>query len=127
MERIKKYFPAPAGIRPAIEIGCLCSRVATVNYGRTRALHTSEVEKKSHVLGLFLFFNWVLQPIKIISLILSQVNQKGRMKADLQGKPPGLPHIRIFNGCEVQIESSVTRVTVRHHEACRVMPNSYPK
>ena len=33
--------------------------------------------------------------------------------------------IRIFNGCEVLIENSVTRVTVRHHEACRVMPNSY--
>ena len=34
--------------------------------------------------------------------------------------------IRIFNGCEVLIENSVTRMTVRHHEACRVMPNSYP-
>ena len=34
--------------------------------------------------------------------------------------------IRIFNGCEVLIENSVTRVTVRHHEACQVMPNSYP-
>ena len=32
--------------------------------------------------------------------------------------------IRIFNGCEVLIENSVTRVTVRHQ--CRVMPNSYP-
>ena len=35
-------------------------------------------------------------------------------------------NIRIFNGCEVLIENSVTRVTVRHHEACLVMPNSYP-
>ena len=35
--------------------------------------------------------------------------------------------IKIFNGCEVQIENSVTRVTVRHHEARRVMPNSYPQ
>ena len=26
-------------------------------------------------------------------------------------------NIRIFNGCEVLIENSVTRVTVRHHEA----------
>ena len=33
-------------------------------------------------------------------------------------------NIRIFNGCEVLIENSVT--TVRHHETCRVMPNSYP-
>ena len=30
------------------------------------------------------------------------------------------------NGCEVRIENSFTRVTVRHHETCRVMPNSYP-
>ena len=29
-------------------------------------------------------------------------------------------------GCEVRIEISVTRVTVRHHETCRVMPNIYP-
>ena len=36
-------------------------------------------------------------------------------------------NIRIFNDCEVRIENSVTRVTVRHHEACRVMPNSYPE
>ena len=33
--------------------------------------------------------------------------------------------IRIFNGCEMRIENSVTRVTVRHREACRVMPNNY--
>ena len=31
--------------------------------------------------------------------------------------------IRIYTGCEVRIENSVTRVTFRHHEACRVMPN----
>ena len=35
--------------------------------------------------------------------------------------------VRIFNGCEVRIENSVTTVTVRHHEACWVMPNSYPE
>ena len=28
---------------------------------------------------------------------------------------------------EVQIENSVSRVTIRHHKACRVMPNSYPE
>ena len=33
--------------------------------------------------------------------------------------------IRIFNGFEVLIENSITKVTVRHHEASRVMPNSY--
>ena len=31
------------------------------------------------------------------------------------------------NGCEVRIGNFVTRVTVRHHEACRLMPNSYPE
>ena len=34
---------------------------------------------------------------------------------------------RIFNGCEVLIENSVMRATVRHHEARRVMPNSFPE
>ena len=36
-------------------------------------------------------------------------------------------NIRIFNGCKVRIENSVTQVTVRHHKARRVMPNSYPR
>ena len=35
--------------------------------------------------------------------------------------------IRIFNGCELRIENSVTTVTVQHRKACRVMPNSYPE
>ena len=35
--------------------------------------------------------------------------------------------ISIFHGCMVRIEKSVTRVTDRHHEACRVMPNSDPE
>ena len=35
--------------------------------------------------------------------------------------------IRIFNGLEVRIENSLTGATVRHHEACQVMPNSYPE
>ena len=33
-------------------------------------------------------------------------------------------NIRIYHGCLVWTEISVTRVTVRHHKACRVMPNS---
>ena len=32
-----------------------------------------------------------------------------------------------LNGREVRIENSVLRVTVRHHEACRVMPSIYPE
>ena len=35
--------------------------------------------------------------------------------------------IKNFNGCAVRIENSVTMVTVRHHDACRVMPNIYPE
>ena len=34
---------------------------------------------------------------------------------------------RIHNGSSVQIENSVTRVTVRNHEARQVMPTSYPR
>ena len=32
---------------------------------------------------------------------------------------------KIFNDCEVQTENSVTRITVQHQQACRVMPNGY--
>ena len=35
--------------------------------------------------------------------------------------------IGIFHGCMEWIEKSVTRVIDRHHEACRVMPNSDPE
>ena len=35
--------------------------------------------------------------------------------------------ISIFHECMVWIEKSVTRVTDRHHKACRVMPNSDPR
>ena len=35
--------------------------------------------------------------------------------------------ISIFHVCMVWIEKSLTRVTDRHHEACRVMPNSDPE
>ena len=47
----------------------------------------------------------------------------------LYGIPPfhGGVIISIFHGCMVWIEKSVTRVTDRHHEACRVMPNSDPE
>ena len=34
--------------------------------------------------------------------------------------------ISIFHGCMMWIEKSVMKVTDRHHEACRVMPNSDP-
>ena len=30
-------------------------------------------------------------------------------------------YIKIFNGCEMRIENSVTRVTVQHHEACQTV------
>ena len=48
------------------------------------------------------------------------------------GETRGYPYleckkISIFHVCMVWIEKSVTRVTDRHHEACRVMPNSDPE
>ena len=38
-----------------------------------------------------------------------------------------ISNISIFHVCMVWIEKSVTRVTDRHHEACRVMPSSDPE
>ena len=35
--------------------------------------------------------------------------------------------IRIYDECEGKIEKSVLRITVWHHEACRVMTNSDPE
>ena len=35
--------------------------------------------------------------------------------------------INIFHVCMMWIEKSGTRVTDRHREACRVMPNSDPE
>ena len=34
---------------------------------------------------------------------------------------------RIHYGSSVQIENSITRVTVRHHSTSLAMPNSYPR
>ena len=34
---------------------------------------------------------------------------------------------RIYNGCSVPIKNSVTRITVQHHWASLVMPNSYSR
>ena len=46
----------------------------------------------------------------------------------IRGYPyPVCNNISIYHGCMVWIEKSVTRVTDRHHEACRVMPNSDPE
>ena len=35
--------------------------------------------------------------------------------------------IRIYHECEGRIEKSVPRITVWHHEACRVMTNGDPE
>ena len=54
---------------------------------------------------------------------------------------PEYRNIKIFNGCEVRIEDSAMRITIRHHSlkkpslgisvrhhlASHVMPNSYPR
>ena len=43
------------------------------------------------------------------------------------GQTVQIQMICIFHGFEVSVKKSVTRVTVRHHEACRVMLNSDPE
>ena len=35
--------------------------------------------------------------------------------------------IRIYQECECEIESSIPRITVWHHEACQVVTNDYPE
>ena len=56
--------------------------------------------------------------------VLSESNEFLWTSRDLNGNQVQL--ITIFNGCEVQIDNFVARVTVRHHKACRVIPNGYP-
>ena len=53
------------------------------------------------------------------------IKLRGNVSNNLDNPQFLLENIRIF-GWEVLIENSVRRVTVRHHEAYRVMPNSYP-
>ena len=36
-------------------------------------------------------------------------------------------NIRIYHECKGRIEKSVPRITVRHHEACRVMTKADPE
>ena len=36
-------------------------------------------------------------------------------------------NIRIYHECEGRIEKSVSRIAVRHNEACRVMTNGDPE
>ena len=38
-----------------------------------------------------------------------------------------IDNIRIYHECEGRIEKSVMRITVWHHEACRVMRNGDPE
>ena len=58
-------------------------------------------------------------------LILPLNNHFMNNTCGLQRRWNLISHIRIFNGCKVQTENSVTRVTVQHYEARWVMPNSY--
>ena len=45
----------------------------------------------------------------------------------LLGTSKNINHIRIYYECENRIEKSVPRITVWHHEACRVMTNGDPE
>ena len=55
-----------------------------------------------------------------------QVPRNKILGQEFSGRPEN-QIISIFRGCIVWIEKSVMRVTDRHHEACRVMPNIDPE
>ena len=64
--------------------------------------------------------------LMILSKYAHLVTARTTLQVIKKGNSICLAHrtISIFHGCMVWIEKSVTRVTDRHHEACRVMPNS---
>ena len=73
--------------------------------------------------SLMFFFIRVLRPLNIIALILRQAKQvMGGAKAEISHWTQG-NHL----AWSASRKNSVTRVTVLHHEACMVIPNSYPE
>ena len=87
--------------------------------------------------GTILKSMFLLQEEQIFSLKVDPIESGGKYENGRVSFPLSLPiHfntyvirkiISIFHGCMVWIEKSVTRVTDRHQEACRVMPNSDPE
>ena len=88
------------------------------------------------------YFNYSqFQVIKYILLEMVKLIKLKKLKKFMSyltvfaSPPPPPPPLRpqhygiisICHRCMVWIEKSVTRVTDRHHEACRVMPNSDPE
>ena len=65
----------------------------------------------------------------VVVAILSKRNNKQRqeIKKVYEQKYKKVCTIRIYHKCEGRIEKSVPRITVWHHEACRVMTNSDPE
>ena len=63
----------------------------------------------------------IVGPGKIRGYTVIRIVSQSKIRRYLYNK------ISIFHGCMVWIEKSVMRVTDRHHEACRVMPNSDPE
>ena len=61
------------------------------------------------------------------SLSIFQICNENNQRQSKHNEDDSWKIIRVFNGCEVRIENSVTRVTVRHQKACLLMQNSHPK
>ena len=67
--------------------------------------------------------SYLLKELEPWEAKLNQATKRARIKLrkeveDYVEKEDEVWNIRIFNGCGVRIENSVTRVTVRHHKAC---------
>ena len=83
-----------------------------------------QVLQKSFLLHKFINLLFVL---KILWWIKSGgvVGQDTHQKITSGSRFPR--NIRIYHECEGRIEKSVSRITIWHHEACRVMTNGDPK
>ena len=68
-----------------------------------------------------------MNALKCILKLPAEFMKKGFHLSALKNYYSSSKTIRIFNGREVRIENSVTRIAIRHHEASLVMLNSYPK
>ena len=114
-----------------IQIKC-----APIACGPSRLFHNPISKEFSCTVGYFWFtLSWFLNEKSTVLPKLSETAkvrlvcfQKNdfhfSMFLNVQAK---YKTIRIFNGCGMWIKKSVTRVTVKHPEAFRLMPNSYPK
>ena len=64
-------------------------------------------------------------PGHMVKLEPNKQKKTNSQSDSIKGKGPKSKNIRIFNGCEVQIENSVTGATVQQQEVCQLMQNSF--